>query len=590
MERFVVPAYLANDASNFIAQVSDNPVFMTSNHDGHLLNCKLQETKGFDLVFDDQGKPKFVKSILKYDDLVHVLKKQKWKTFVIVENSKNTLVNIVDRPRVANRVFLEEIGVPGQSKFHYFGEDYVTGRESTLYTVSKPCILFSGYLGDLKDVCEIVIPFEDIERAKEEAENMWKRSEGRLMFISGMHVPIRKWSGRVGGKMFRTQSVSVVVSNFWYAEDKFDDVAKYVPHINSYDVFSLFRNISTGELLYPDAVNKLIWYDIFYVKMGDPTLNLILCGESGSAKTHAVSLYANYFADGKTLIDSKNSTQKGLVPSFAEDGQVGSLASAKFFVCVDEVFQLPGSAEKGLQKQSNAYESYLRKLLPVLTRKEMNYSSGNSTFKVVMRASFMGTDNITPATKLALQTLIHDDPAVLRRFSLAYLDKAVWSKVKSAPQASDDDNLDFVERYWEEEYHIPPKMLKRVAEFLRLRSRNLPVDSIRVDKIIYDSFVTIFTNSLLKNRLPDEEFYKSIDSLYKMLDYHPHVNALVRCSAVNRALFKETEEKLPDKFPIEEEDYVVAQGAFEYMLWSMLFMFEDVLAQKMGLGGITRSA
>ena len=589
MEKFIVPSYVATDASNFITQLSHNQVFMNSNHDGVLLHCRMQDSNGFDLLTTEEGSPKLTKSDLKYDELVQVLKKQKWKTYVIVDNYRNSLVFVLSRPTVVEHVFLEEVGVPGQSKFHYYGEEYQMGKETTLYSVAKPCVVFKANVRENGKTCDIVIPFDDEKDAVKEAENIWRHVDGRLMFVSGMNVPMRFWS-KVHGKQVRQQSLAIVVSDYWFAEDRFDDVAKYVPHIKSYDIFSLFRNHDTGELLYPDQVNKLMWYDVFYSKLGDPTLNLILCGESGSAKTHALSLYAYYFSDGGIPIDSKNSTQKGLVPSFSDDGHPGALAEAKFFVCVDEFFQLPGSADRGMNKQSDAYESYLRRLLPVLTKKEMSYPSGkNTAFRVIMRASLMGTDNIGPKTKTALQTLIHDDPAAMRRFSLAFLDKGVWSKVKQARQANDNENIEFVEEYWVDKYHIPPKALKRIAECMRMKSKNIRVDSTRVSKLIHDAFINVFLKKMYGDRLPDEKFYESIESLCRVIDYHPHVNALVRCSAVNRAFFKEQEERIPEEFLVDDEDYVVAQDVFEFMVWSMLFMFEDVFAQHIGIGGILRT-
>jgi hypothetical protein len=594
VKHLLVPRFAVPDAASMVRIVEKDPVFQMANHTGELVYLQVQDCDGLTPLCTPEGKVKVVgEQLFHYDAMIAELRRQKWKTFVIVDSFRNSFARLMARPKIQRMVFVEELGAPGSSRLYYYGENYMqaAGRETSLYAVAKACVVVNAWMGELKRTVDLVMPFDDQEEAEVFADKLWKESDDMLLFVSGMKVPVRDFK-KVAGRQYRMEHTSVIVSEFYTKADTFDDVADIIPYLTKDEDVAFFRNIETGESLYPDDVNLLMWYNVFYVKMGDPVFNLILSGEAGCAKTHALMVYAKLFGDDGSII-GEGGTQKGLIPSFSSDEpKVGVLASAKFFCGIDEFFQMPGDAagSAGIRRDSTAYESYLRKLLPVITRQEKNYPSAKGNdFKVVMKASVMGTDNLKRHTRNALQTLMEDDIAVLRRFVTVFLTTETWKRVKEAPQANLDENMAALERLWIDKYGFDVKKMKRLAGWCRRVAKTVTVDGRRCFGAILDVFQDVFTEQLSKEgMLMPTQVSDGIKDMAMKVDYVPCMSALVRCKAVMRCVYAQSMAALPE-INVQDEDYEGAKKVFKRILSDSAFLFGTVISQKMGAGGIMRT-
>lgn len=589
MNEIIIPDFIASSgAAAFVGTIEKDSVFQQSNHGGELVSVQLNETNKTVPLVDERGRPVIAKCSISFSELTQELRRQKWKTYVIVDNDKNVFVRFLSRPKVAEIVFVEELGVHGQSKINFFGEDYSfsTSRESHLYSVSKPCVTAKVHHSALGREVDLYIPFDTEEAAKDACEHLDK---AELVFVSGMRIPTRFWNPKTRVRM---AGMIFVAGSYWTKNDDYEDVGKIVPLVSSYDDLSLMKDLSSGEPLYPLYVNVLLWWNVFYVRIGDPVFNLILAGEPGVAKSHCLSLYARVFSDGGAML-GEGGTMKGLIPSFSGDEpKVGALADAKFFVVVDEFFKSPSSsaAKAGISKESNSYNAYLRDMLPVISRIEKVYASAKDTkFSVLMRASLLGSDNIKMEARRALETLLRDDPAVLRRFVVVYLDKGVWTRVKASQPANDDENIEFLNDYLSKR-GLSMKLLKRFATYLRSVTPKIKCDSSRVVECVKKVFVTEAVSYFHKETLPDEKFMHLAASLCLKIDFIPHFQAMVRCSCVMRTIFGKNTEGLPASFKVEDADYVFAEDMFAQILRSEFFLFEEALSQLLEQGGIMRSA
>jgi len=588
LNELIIPDYVAkNGASAVIGVLERDQMFQQSNHNGELVALQLNETKDAVPMLTERGRPSLIKCDLSFNELTQELRRQKWKTYVIVENDRNIFIRLLNRPKVVEVVFVEELGVHGQSKINFFGEDYAfsTSRESHLYSVSKPCVSVRVQHTGIAREMDLYIPFDSEDEAKDACKVIDKAD---LIFVSGMRIPTRHWNMksrvRIAGLMF-------VASSFWTKNDEYEDVANIIPLINSYDDVSLFRNVVTGDLLYPVYVNMLLWWNLFYVRIGDPVFNLILSGVPGVAKTHCLDMYARVFADDGAML-GEGGTMKGMIPSFSsDDPKPGALADSKFFVAIDEFFKAPGSsaAKQGIVKESSSYNAYLRDLMPVISRIEKVYASAKDTkFSVLMKASLLGTDNIKNETKHALESLLRDDPAVLRRFIIIYLGTDVWSVVKSAQPANTEENMDFLNDYFSKK-GFSTKMLKRLALYLRATGPKIRCDGMRVVECVKAIFVDEAAKFFLKGRLPDDNFTKLATNLCLKIDFMPHFQAMVRCACVMRTVFECKEAVLPTKYEVKDVDYVLAEQIFAQVLQSEFFLYEVGISQLLETGGILRT-
>lgn len=582
-----MPDYVAKSGvSSLVSTLEKDNSFQRSNHDGELVTVKLNEIANGVSVVDERGRPACVKCDLSFGELTQELRRQKWKTYVILENDRNVFVRFLNRPKVVKIVFVEELGVHGQSKINFFGEDYLfsANRESHLYSFAKSCVFVRAHHSVLGEEVDLYIPFDDADSAKEARDKLDKAD---LVFVSGMRVPVRFWNMKT---RMRMAGMVFVAGSYWTKDDEYEDVAKIVPLIKSYDDVSLFRNVVTGEVLYPAHVNVLLWWNLFYVRIGDPVFNLILSGEAGVGKTHCLDMYARVFADEGHML-GEGGTMKGMIPSFGGDEpKVGALADSKFFVAIDEFFKMPGSssAKAGISKESMMYNSYLRDMMPIISRIEKVYASAKDTqFVVLMKASLLGTDNIKIETKRALEVLLHEDPAVLRRFIVVNLGMDVWEKVKSVQPANAEENVAFMNDYFSKK-GFSVKMLKRLAMYLRSVTPKVRCDGRRVMDCVKRVFVSEAIGYFHKDTLPDSRFVELAEKLCLKVDFMPHFQAMVRCSCVMRTIFTQDVAELPSAYKVDDADYEFAESIFAEVLRSEFFLFETGISQLLGTGGILR--
>lgn len=109
------------------------------------------------------------------------------------------------------------------------------------------------------------------------------------------------------------------VNKFDIYEDDYADVTKVIPKIKNFNDLVLYKDYKTRQPIYEDIVNKIILYNIYYVKSGEPVFNLVLSGVSGVGKSWCVDVYMKAYGKvDKMAITASISTSKGFVPNFGE--------------------------------------------------------------------------------------------------------------------------------------------------------------------------------------------------------------------------------------------------------------------------------
>lgn len=314
--------------------------------------------------------------------------------------------------------------------------------------------------------------------------------------------------------------------------------------------------------------------------MGDPVFNLVLTGPPSIAKTSCVQLYQHIFGDGD-MVQTKGSTLKGLLPSFKEPVRNGELIDARFFIGVDELFRSPAADahKQGWKNVNEQTRAYLSSLLPVLTRRRQRTSAGTGSVTEPMRAALMATDNMTAETVGALRATVMDDPAVLRRFLLVQLgNEDEWKRLENAPvKPSEQELIPMCQDHWMKKYTFSVKKLRRLAEWARLKSRDIIVDTTKgieyINTEVMDALMQAFSEG---ESLPEQGL---IEKATRKIVMRLHMDGAVRCAAIMRTVFEKEDEGVPEEIIVKEEDYVQAVAVLRRPIRSMAFMFDEAIKE-----------
>jgi hypothetical protein len=90
----------------------------------------------------------------------------------------------------------------------------------------------------------------------------------------------------------------------------------------------------------------------------------------------------------------------------------------------------------------------------------------------------------------------------------------------------------------------------------------------------------------IESGLTDEQL-AAIERIAMKVDYSPCFQGLVRCCATMRSVYQEQAAVLP-KVEVLPEDYVEAERIFKRIVRDSIFIFNDVMMQGVGMGGILR--
>lgn len=609
MRSLIVPEFACPDVGTLIRTISQDPAFQNSNHVGELLYVKIQKTDGLMQVVNERGIPELNECVFKYEDIRQQLRAGKHMVFLTVDSIRNSQVFVQGMVKIQEVVFIQEMEHLGHSRFFYYGEE---AKGDIIKSVkSRPSCIVKAVIGKLGVRANIIFPFDTMREAKG-FEEKFASVRKRLLFISGMVLPQITVVGEKGSPSRKIVHYDVLVNDWWSKEDSFVDVEKIVYAVNSIDDVSFFRNLATGESLYPEYVRKLMWYSTAYVRKGEPVFNLVLSGDPGVAKTTALAVHANIFSvTAKTMIGS-GGTRKGLIPSFSGDvPREGALIKEPWFAPVDEFFSVSAAegVAMGVEKIANMHRQYIRDLLPVVTRAPLRYPSAkDDEFECVMEASLMATDNLVPRTREALKSLVEEDPATLRRFCVVWLGVDVKGKVRESPAGGIEDNIEFIEQYWMKKYGFSVYEMKRFGEWFRVTAAKVRVDGVRCTSIQKNVVVELLQAIASKSGVILED--SVAEGFCRAVDFSIHVMAIVRCEAVMRVVYASKCAVILKELPVHmnvrlfeegryvrdglpgvpipiDEDYANARELFMCMMRDSMFLFDVSSWSTIG-GGVKR--
>ena len=557
------------------------------NDSSELLHVEFFQKKDGKIVADGRGNPLPVESSMSYLKLKRALRAQKTLSFVTMDTLKSERVIVVKAPSVEETVFVAEFENSRGTgiKQYFLDEGMVDERKGTIIDYkSKWTVCMRAVVVSKKYQANLLFPCtsrsEAEELAKEISETMLG---GKILEISGMEVPEVFES-----KASRTSNVSmkIIVNNYEIYKDKFSDVKEVLTKLKSWKDFAIWRDLAKGNIYYSQEVNELLMFSTMYVKQGRAVFNLILSGLPSTAKTTCLSEYARIFGDGGRIVQAQGATTKGLVPSFGSDTpKEGYLASPGFLKVVDEIFRHVSSQgdSKGMNNLTSAIGDYLSKLLPILTRREQIYPSGRDTeFSVCMKAALLATDNLRQDVRVALANQVENDPAVLRRFTIVYLDEQEYENIKSTTFIPPDDKLHSeVKKYWQLKYGYNVEQLRRFSEWSREMLKGISADSSMCLKIA-DRMVSDELKKDIARGIDDDKVKK----FARKIDFVDHIRALSECCALMRCVYKYKSGAMPKEVKVEKQDYDEAERIFARILHDCLFLFKSNMAELINVEGL----
>ena len=284
VKSLVAPKFVCPDVATLVKMASTDDVFKQSNHNGELLYVQVQDAEGLTPVCTERGNPVLIPCPFKYEEIRHQLRVGKHMVFLTVDSFRDSFVRIEGVMKVQEVVFMQEMEYQGNSRFFYYGED---PRGDVLRAMkSKPSCVVRAYVDKLHGRANLIFPRESMEEAKEFEAEFREMKKKKLLYISGMLMPTIVVQKERGSSSRRVVQTDILVNEWWVKDDAYADVEKIIEKVNSIDDVTFFRDLKTGEPLYPEYVRKMMWYSTMYVKMGDPVFNLILSGDPGVAKCH----------------------------------------------------------------------------------------------------------------------------------------------------------------------------------------------------------------------------------------------------------------------------------------------------------------
>ena len=555
--------YELNSAKALVSELRTEIVSATRNE---VINVSFQKMEKGKPVVTERMKPIMRAVDVDYLELIQELREENELSFVTVENVQRSMII----PKMGFELSEVLLSWETKQKKHFLGEE-LPKEVKIIKSKYRLCAIARCHVIGIDDECEVMFPFDTAAQAREFVESA-KDLQGKVLSVSGMIIPyfmqFKRKSGRVSERHKKLYVTSYNIYN-----DSFKDV-DFVDKLNSFDDFAIFRDYGAGNALYAQEVNLLMWYNAFYVKQGDPVFNLILSGPPSIAKTSCLRLYQAVFGDrGQKVFQAEGSTIKGLLPSFTEPIRNGALIDASFFIGIDEFFRSAASnaQSQGHKDTSTQIQSFMSKLLAVITRGDESFSSGKGEVTDTMTAALMATDNLTAQTRHALASAIEGDPAILRRIIIVQLGtEEEWANIKGAKvRPATTELVPLARKFWLKKHGFDLMKFKRLAEWARCKSKDLYVDFEMLEKYTNDMERELIVKSCAgKEILADSAF---MDNILRKVVFRLHLEAAVKCTAITRTLI--SSKKLPTTIQVKEEDFMVARTIMERPLRDMFDMF-----------------
>jgi hypothetical protein len=486
-------------------------------------------------------KERRIGSGMSYLMLKRALRSKKVLSFVTVDTLVNEKVFITGVPVKETIIFVAELEDSKASRFLYIG-DGIDDRRHGLLIRKKEIVSVVVDAVIERQFVRLIFPCgqDELENVVEKIRRV--RAGAMMLIVSGMEMP--EAIANKGG--MAVQKMVVLVNEYQFLEDGFEDVAEIMPVLNSYEDFGVFKDSSTGELLYPEIISTLLFFGAVYVRYGEPPFNIILSGIGGTAKTGCLKVMSKVFSNDGSIISANMCTAKGLVPSYGDVPHPGLLIEPENFVkVVDEFFRRSEkeAMSKGLKDVIPFVHNFLTEAMNVVERRAdvlAGSGKGQLPHGTFMRDSLLATDNLNPGVRNALATAVIQDRAVMRRFTFLQVRVEDAERVKMAKESpSDDEVVGLIDVQCRKKGYS----LKQIGRFGRWFRRE--VTKVKTERGVCKLATEQLMRELIARALGMNEDHEVINRWVMELNLIPYYEAFVRCVTLSRKVFEQKEIGLP---------------------------------------------
>jgi hypothetical protein len=515
---------------------------------------------------------------LNYDEIKECLRRQKDKkeymSFVTFDSIRDAEIVVRSSPYSCIRPLVYDAG----GKRLFLGEPQ-TKSETSDCVINRECVSVEGIMNS--KVYEFIFPVDgDVIESKELMEDLL---DGRHAIISAMKVSYMTKRNVGGGKSIIVTEHCYFVNEYKAFDDPFHDVKKTIPKIISKADVVPFIDVGTHMPFYHEEINTILFFDICYVKYGDPVFNIVLSGMGGSAKTSYVQLLSKIYSRDGRFISSNMSTAKGLVPSYGDKPHPGLLIEPRNFVkVVDEFFRRAHkeALSHGMKDPTSHVYSFVNEAMNVVERRpDVLAGSGKGALPpdTFMKDSFLATDNLQVDIIRALCEMVRTDKAVARRFTFLQVTNTDADNVKNAQERpSPDEMYKRVDEIFKSTKGYGLYDLRRYGHWFRKASSNIRVDS-KFCKEKAESILIEFVKGILtegQTTLVDDSINVAAKQWSMELNVIPFYEAFVRCCAVLRCTIEHTEESLPTIY-VKGVDYEDAEKYFRRLFRDTFDVYKE---------------
>jgi hypothetical protein len=534
-----------------------------------LVYVRMVDEKGERVVND--------KAHMSYSDMKKSLRdKAISNVFVIFDSIISETAGVTGSPEEKTVSLISNLG----NKIYYFGESKNIVEESDC-GITKTCIVVDAMFR--KKPTKLYFPVHDDEGWK----TIKDLERNEYVSFSGTRIERRYKEGKD-----IVEDYVYFVNEYKVFQDTFSDVATVIPSIKKVSDLTPFLNVSTKQPMYCEELNKIILYDVFYVKEGEPVFNLIIYGEGGSGKSSCTQIHGLMFSNDGNYIDMTQTTVAGLVISYGDKARPGLLIDPiNYTKVVDEIFRRStgDASSKGKVDPSNEIRFLLERLMGIVLRDKKGIAgSGKGALekgKGYMRDSFLACDNMVAEVRNAFCSFVRDG-GLLRRFSflrITDIDKIGVQEADIRPSST--DMMDAAEERYEAmglSGHLVKRFsrwFRRVAAKVNLSGKKAKLEA----ESVQHGCLKGLWNEIYSGQkgLDDEqtfnEFFVKWISTQNLI---PSYEALVRCCAVARCVEQCNDQRLPEII-VEDQDYDEAKILFKRLFEDSLNIYRTGVAKWM---------
>jgi len=326
----------------------------------------------------------------------------------------------------------------GQRLCFYFLDEYVRGDSRVRNLISVPMQI---YIGIVDNEVAIIYSIDKLD----DSERYW---------VKAVKIPM---TSVVNGDKLTTYRY-FLISSRRFKEDLSD--VRDMKFRSIYDL-CLVWDFDKDIPVYDDIETFMILSSCIFVRPSYPAINLILCGETSSKKTAWFDTFKEIFGDDYAV--SQWSSIKGLIMSFyGEHPRAGIIFNAKFVSMIDELFRRFLSDSRSVMKEGagQVLRNGLSDFMNVVEHKKFPFSSGKGSLDLMLRTSFMATDNAI--YRREIPKVWSSDKAVLRRFSWLLVSDDTTKKGQQMMLIDVNEAKSLLQRKWRK-----GKIFENTAQYAR---------------------------------------------------------------------------------------------------------------------------